>query len=40
MTVIGAISLLGGFTALLLPETANVPMPQTILEGEARGKTT
>ncbi|XP_034253034.1 organic cation transporter protein-like isoform X2 [Thrips palmi] len=39
MTVIGAISLLGGFTALLLPETANVPMPQTIQEGEARGKT-
>lgn len=38
MTVIGAISLLGGFTALLLPETANVPMPQTIEEGEARGR--
>lgn len=36
MAVIGAVSLLGGFTALLLPETANVPMPQTIKEGEGK----
>ncbi|KAK3925868.1 Organic cation transporter protein [Frankliniella fusca] len=38
MTVIGAVSLLGGLTVLLLPETANVPMPQTIEEGEAMGR--
>ncbi|KAE8750371.1 hypothetical protein FOCC_FOCC002930 [Frankliniella occidentalis] len=37
MTVIGTVSLLGGVTALLLPETANVPMPQTIEESEAMG---
>ncbi|KAJ1531581.1 hypothetical protein ONE63_000253 [Megalurothrips usitatus] len=38
MTVLGVVSLVGGLTALLLPETANVPMPQTIEEGEARAK--
>lgn len=38
LVVMGALSVVGGLTALRLPETLNSPLPQTAEEGEAFGK--
>lgn len=38
LVVMGAVSVVGGITALRLPETLNCPMPQTAEEGEEFGK--
>ncbi|XP_026326759.1 carcinine transporter [Hyposmocoma kahamanoa] len=38
LLVMGAVSVVGGITALRLPETLNCPMPQTAEEGEEFGK--
>ncbi|XP_063529881.1 carcinine transporter [Cydia strobilella] len=38
LVVMGALSVVGGLTALRLPETLNTPLPQTAEEGEEFGK--
>lgn len=38
LVIMGALSVIGGMTALRLPETLNQPLPQTVEEAENFGK--
>ena len=39
LNVFGIISIVSGLLTFLLPETRNVPLPETLEEGEMLGKT-